>query len=146
MSYPVINPPPIPANPNPNCLDEIVTLPVQSTTSLRFNMNITQGQNLVLKNVGTLNATYASDNVAQESVTIPPGEFYAVNQPIVALCVQVTAPAMVNLMLSGGVAFAVNVSNMFFIDEALQGFEVSAPAGTNAPTVRANLFYAIQMS
>jgi hypothetical protein len=141
MGYPVIQTPPLPAT--SNCSDCIVSLPVQPTTSLRFNTIITQGENLVLKNVGTINATYASDNVAQEIVTIPPGEFFSITQNMTALCIQVSSTAVVNLLVSGGTAVAFNVSKMIFIDEALEGVEVSVPAGEDAVTVTASFFYAM---
>jgi hypothetical protein len=32
---------------------------------------------------------------------------------------------------------------MLFIDEPLQGFEINAASGTDAPTVRADVFYAV---
>ncbi len=142
MSYPTINPAPISSN--SNCTDCIVTLPPQPTTSLRFNMNITQGQNLVLKNVGTINATYPSDSVAQESLTIQPGEFFSINQPMIALCIQVSSPILVNLNLGGGTAIAFNVSTMLFLDENLDGIEISVPTGPEAVAVTVALFYAIQ--
>jgi hypothetical protein len=110
---------------------------------MRFNMNITQGENLVLKHVGTINATYASDNVAQELVTILPGAFFSINQNMIALCIQVSSPALVNLIMSGGTAVAFNVSNMLFIDEALEGVEVSVPTGTGAAPVTVSFFYAM---
>jgi hypothetical protein len=145
MGYPVIQGTGVPANMLVgDCTDCIVSLPVQSTTSMRFSMTITEGQNLVLKNVGTINATYASDNVAEESVTIPPGEFFSINQPLVALCIRVSSVALVNMIVSGGTAIAMNVSKMIFIDEELEGFEISAPAGTDAPDVRVDLFYALK--
>lgn len=144
MGYPVIITPPVPAANSGDCLDCIVSLPVQPTTSMRFSTTITEGQNLVLKNVGTINATYPSDNVAEQSVTIPPGQFYSLSQPLVALCVKVSSTALVNLLASGGTAIAVNVSKMLFIDEELEGFEISAPTGTNAPDVRVDLFYAVK--
>jgi hypothetical protein len=144
MSYPVINPPPSASGETVGtCTDCIVSLPSQPTTSMRFQTIITQGQNLVLTNVGTINATYPSNNVAEQQVTIPPGEFFAINQPVLAMCVQVNAPAVVNLILPGGTAIALNVAQMIFIDEALQGFEISSPSGTSAPTVTANVFYAL---
>jgi hypothetical protein len=141
MGYPVINTPPLPAT--QNCTDCIVSLPVQSTTSLRFNTIITQGENLVLKNVGTINATYVSDNVAEELVTIQPGAFFSITQNMIALCIQVSSPALVNLIMSGGTAVAFNVSKMIFIDEALQGVEVSVPAGANAVPVTVSFYYAM---
>jgi hypothetical protein len=141
MSYPVIQLPPI--STNSNCEECIVTLPAQSTTSMRFNMIVTEGQNLVLKNVGTINATYASDNVAEELVTIQPGAFFSINQPLIALCVKVSSVAVVNLIMSGGTAVAFNVSQMIFIDEPLQGVEVSVPTGTGAVPVTVSLFYAM---
>jgi hypothetical protein len=141
MGYPTIQTPPVSSN--SNCAECIVTLPVQSTTSMRFNMNITQGENLVLKHVGTINATYASDNVAQELVTILPGAFFSINQNMIALCIQVSSPALVNLIMSGGTAVAFNVSNMLFIDEALEGVEVSVPTGTGAAPVTVSFFYAM---
>jgi hypothetical protein len=141
MSYPTIQTPPV--STNPNCAECIVTLPPQSTTTLRFNMNITKGQNLVLSNVGTINATFASNNVAQETVTIPPGGFFNINQSMIALCIQVSSPALVNLNLGGGTAVAFNVNTMLFIDEALTGVEISVPTGTNAVAVNVSLFYAM---
>jgi hypothetical protein len=144
MSYPTIQTPPV--STNPECAQCIVSLPVQSTTSMRFNMNITQGENLVLKNVGTINATYASDNVAQELVTIQPGAFFSITQNLIALCIQVSSTALVNLIMSGGTAVAFNVSNMLFIDEPLQGVEVSVPTGTGAVPVTVAFFYATAAS
>lgn len=141
MSYPTIQTPPVPSS--SNCTDCIVTLPAQPTTSLRFNMNITQGENLVLKNVGTINATYASDNVAQELVTIQPGAFFSINQSMIALCIKVSSAALVNLIMSGGTAVAFNVSKMIFIDEALEGVEVSVPTGASAVPVTVSFFYAM---
>jgi hypothetical protein len=144
MSYPVIITPPLPAT--DNCTDCIVSLPAQSTTSLRFNTTITQGENLVLKNVGTINATYVSDNVAQELVTLQPGEFFSITQNIIALCIQVSSTALVNLVMTGGTAVALNVSKMIFIDEALQGVEVSVPTGADAVPVTFSFFYALAAS
>jgi hypothetical protein len=144
MGYPVINTPPLPAT--SNCTDCIVSLPAQSTTSMRFNMTVTQGENLVLKNVGTINATYASDNVAQELVTIQPGAFFSITQNMIALCIQVSSTALVNLIVSGGTAVAFNVSKMIFIDEELEGVEVSVPAGAEAVPVTVAFFYATATS
>lgn len=141
MSYPVINTPPLPAT--DNCTDCIVTLPVQSTTSMRFNMTVTEGQNLVLKNVGNINATYVSDNVGEQLVTIQPGEFFSISQNMVAICVQVSSVALVNLLMSGGTAVALNVSKMLFIDEALEGVEVSVPTGADAVPVTVSFYYAL---
>lgn len=125
-----------------DCADCIVSLPVQPTTSMRYNMTISEGQNLVLKNVGTLNATYASDNVAQQLVTIQPGQFFSINQKMIALCIKVSSNAVVNLIGSGG-AIAFNVSKMLFIDETLDGVEVSVPAGADAVPVTVAFFYVI---
>ena len=143
MSYPVIQMPPV--STNANCEECIVSLPTQPTTSMRFKMEITEGQNLVLKNVGTINATYASNSVAEELVTIQPGAFFSINQPLMALCVKVSSTAVVNLIMSGGTAVAFNVSKMIFIDEPLVGVEVSVPAGTGAVPVTVAFFYAIAM-
>jgi hypothetical protein len=143
MAYPVIQTPPVPAANSGDCLDCIVSLPVQSTTSMRFSTTITEGQNLVLRNVGTINATYTTDNVAEESLTIQPGTFFTVNQPTSALLVRVSSDAVVNLILAGDVAIALNVAKMIFIDQELQGFEVSVPAGQDAVAVQVDLFYAI---
>lgn len=139
MGYPTIQTPPV--STNANCTDCIVTLPVQSTTSMRFNMTVTEGQNLVLKNVGTINATYASDSVAEELITIQPGAFFTITQNMIALCIQVSSTALVNLIMSGGTAVAFNVSKMIFIDEALEGVEVSVPTGANAVPVTVSFFY-----
>jgi hypothetical protein len=141
MGYPSINPPPV--STNANCAECIVTLPVQSTTSMRFNMNVTKGQNLVLENVGIINATYASNNVAQETVTIAPGGFFNISQSMIALCIKVSSPALVNLNLGGGTAVAFTVNTLLFIDEALSGVEISVPTGTNAVSVNVSLFYAM---
>lgn len=141
MSYPTIQTPPVSSN--PNCADCIVTLPPQPTTSMRFNMLISEGQNLVLKHVGAINSTYASDNVAQESVTIQPGAFFSITQNMIAICVQVSSTALVNLIMSGGTAVAFNVAKMIFIDEPLQGVEVSVPTGTGAVPVTVAFYYAM---
>lgn len=123
--------------------DCIVSLPDQPTTSLRFNMTVTEGQNLILKNVGTINATYASNNVAEEFVTIAPGQTYTVNQPTVALCIKTSALVQANLMVNGqGLAFS--VTKMLFIDEALDSFSITNPTGTGATNTTVALFYALK--
>jgi hypothetical protein len=123
--------------------DCIVTLPEQSTTSLRFNMTVTEGQNLVLKNVGTLNATYPSDNVAEESLTLVPGQTFVLNQSVIALCVKTNALVQVNLIVNG-IGMAFSVSKMLFIDETLDSFTITNPTGTNATNANVALFYAIK--
>lgn len=123
--------------------DCIVTLPEQSTTSLRFNMTVTEGQNLVLKNVGTLNAAYPSDNVAEESLTLVPGQTFALNQPVIALCIKTSGLVQVNL-IANGVGMAFSVSKMLFIDETLDSFTITNPTGTGATNANVALFYAVK--
>ena len=123
--------------------DCIVTLPEQPTTSLRFNMTVTEGQNLILKNVGTMNATYASNNVAEESLTLVPGQTFNLNQPVIALCIKTTGLVQVNLMVNG-VGMAFSVTKMLFIDEVLDSFSITNPAGTGAVNADIALFYAIK--
>lgn len=121
----------------------IVSLPNQPTTSLRFNMTVTEGQNLILKNVGTMNATYASEGVAEQSVALPVGTFYSVTQPVVALCVKPSGPITVNLLI-GGQGTLLNVTKMLFIDEELDGFEINNPTSSTATDVQAALFYVLK--
>lgn len=123
--------------------DCIVTLPDQPTTSLRFNMTVTEGQNLILKNVGTMNATYASNNVAEESLTLIPGQTFNQNQPVVALCIKTTGLVQVNLMVNG-VGMAFSVTKMLFIDEVLDSFSITNPTGIGAVNADIALFYAIK--
>lgn len=122
--------------------DCIVSLPVQSTTSMRFNMTITEGNNLILKNVGNVNAIYVSDSLAEESVSVAPGQTYAVSSAVMALCVKTDSPVMANLLVNGqGIAF--NVTNMLFIDEVLDSFEISTPS-TATKDANVALFYVLK--
>lgn len=139
--------PNLPVNTGPQTMQDcdcIISLPVQSTTSLRFKMEVTEGQNLILKNVGTLNATYVSDSVAEEFVTIAPGQTYTANRNTMALCIKPSSMVQVNLTINGQ-SLMFSVSKMLFIDEELDEFAITNPASTDAKSVDVAIFYALKM-
>lgn len=114
------------------CTDCIVTLPVQPTTSLRYSVVVTEGNNLVLKNRGTIEAVYASNTLGSEHLTLTPQQQYSWSQSFTSLCISTDQPIQVSLKTAvSTVVFT--VTKVLVIDQPFIGVTILNPASNVAP-------------
>jgi hypothetical protein len=113
---------------------------------MHYSMTISQGYNLVLKNAGTVNGTYASNNLGAESVTLPPDGRFTLAQSLTSLAIGVDHPVMVSLG-SNGTMITFSINKMFFIDQEFDSLTIINPAPNTIPTspsVKVVLFFTLK--
>lgn len=126
------------------CTDCIVTLPVQPNTSMRYSVVVTEGNNLILKNRGQIDAVYASNTLGAEHVTLGPQQQYTWSQPFSSLCIGTDQPVQVSLMTAvSTVVFT--VTKLLIIDQQFIGLSILNPASDTTvpvgPTANVALYF-----
>lgn len=114
-----------------DCNDCIISLPDVPKTSIKFNIDIQNGYNSIIKEVGAANGYYPSENLANESIEIQPGQNYQQSQQINALCVSTNTPIVLILTTSSS-TITLNVNQVIILDDEYQSFEIQNTGTTVA--------------
>src|SRR6266702_7412661 len=92
------------------CTDCIVSLPVQPSTSMVFEVSISEGIKSVIKRLGVARGYYPADNLSSLALSLAPGGAYTVG-PFTSLLVTTDTPVQVTVVIAGQ-AMTFNVNSL----------------------------------
>ncbi|WP_391857908.1 hypothetical protein, partial [Vibrio cidicii] len=125
------------------CQDCIVSVPPAPPASLRFRLNVVEGQNLVLKQVGTLSSIYPASGVGAIGQRLTPTTSMTLG-PVQGLAIATTAPLTVEVTTPTAVNITFNVNTMLVLDDKYTAVVItnSAPVAANSPNADVSVYYA----
>jgi hypothetical protein len=117
------------------CTDCIISVPNNSTLSLKYKVSVQEGINHVIKNKGEVNGYYPCSTTNVQGLTLAPGATYAPTQSATSILLSVDAPVQLTIFRDL-VAFTVTVNQLFIMDDSITRFSIT----NTSSTVTANLF------
>lgn len=107
------------------CEDCIVSLPVQPSTSMVFEVQVSEGIRSVIKRLGFARGYYPADNVGSSGLALAPGGSYSTG-PVTSLLVSTDQPIQVTVSVAGQ-AMTFNVKSLLILDDAYDSVTVTNP-------------------
>ncbi|QBQ74651.1 transcriptional regulator [Burkholderia phage BcepSauron] len=117
----------------------ITNLPPVKPRTLRFRLNVTGGNRLVLKQLGEVDGIYGTDDMAAQSVGLSPGSSITLKK-VTAFCLGTSAPVQVTLGIST-LMTTINVNKVLVIDDAYDTVTIQNPS-TATESAFLSVYYA----
>jgi hypothetical protein len=120
------------------CGDCIVSRPPQPTHAVNLRIQTNVSDNLVIRQTGAYQQSYANAQSTDLFVEIAASGNYAIPAGTQFLFLRVSSPVAVTAVVAG-VSMTFNVSTFLVLDTAYQAIQISNPSATSS--VSMNLMY-----
>lgn len=118
----------------------IISVPAHSRTSMRYEVQVEQGINLVTKKVGQQAAYVPSSGIGIEQVELAAGKSF-ISPAVTSVCVMTDTPVQVTVV-SGTVTMTFVVNSVLVLDDNYSSVTVSNPnAAPSTIVAHVSVFY-----
>jgi hypothetical protein len=116
------------------CTDCIVSLPAQPTHAVNLRVQTSTSDNLIIRETGAYQQSYANAQSTDLFVAIAPSGNYAIPSGTQFLFLYASAPVQV-LAIDSGVTQTLNVNTFLILDSAYSSIQISNPSTTEAVNI-----------
>jgi hypothetical protein len=120
------------------CQDCIISVPITTKSSMRLSVQVTMGNNLLLRNVGTYNQIYPNDQVLDTFVEIAASGNYSIPLGTQVFFLSVSAPVTVTAVINS-MLYTFPVQSLLILDTPYSSLMVTN--GSTTASVFAHMSY-----
>lgn len=120
----------------------IVSIPAYPQSGLQYQISVNQGQNLVLKSLGTSLGYYPADMITSTGIPMAPGSTWVSGASASSVLIITDQPLQVTLA-SESITQTLNVNQLLLVDDVYDSVTIQNPS-TATETANVSVFYTQQ--